>query len=198
MDAQEKGVELVAPTQKSALKVNRYHLDDFSFDSHGKITVCPQGESPLSHQEKEGHHTLRFDAQKCQSCPFFEPCPVKAGKSNYSLSFNDKQKRLALRRNKEKQPEFAEQYRFRSGVEATMSEYKTLTGVKRLRVRGLKAVRFSATLKAIGVNIFRATNVRKARNRPLMLNFLRKCTKLALYFNFSPILCKNLHKVEAI
>jgi hypothetical protein len=46
-----------------------------------------------------------------------------------------------------------------------MSEYKTRTGVKRLRVRGLKAVRFCATLKAIGVNIFRATAVRKARNR---------------------------------
>lgn len=43
-----------------------------------------------------------------------------------------------------------------------MSEYETRTGVKRLRVRGLKAVRFCAMLKAIGINIFRATSVRKA------------------------------------
>jgi len=43
-----------------------------------------------------------------------------------------------------------------------MSEYNARTGVKRLRVRGLKAVRFCAMLKAIGINIFRATAVRKA------------------------------------
>jgi hypothetical protein len=46
-----------------------------------------------------------------------------------------------------------------------MSQYDRLTGVKRLRVRGLKAVRFCATLKAVGVNLFRATAVRRARRR---------------------------------
>jgi hypothetical protein len=44
-------------------------------------------------------------------------------------------------------------------VEATMSELDRRTGVKRLRVRGFKAVRFSATLKAIGINLFRAAAV---------------------------------------
>jgi hypothetical protein len=46
-----------------------------------------------------------------------------------------------------------------------MSEYDRRTGVKRLRVRGLKAVRLCATLKAVGVNLFRATAVRRARSR---------------------------------
>ena len=32
-----------------------------------------------------------------------------------------------------------------------------LTGVKHLRVRGLKAVSFAATLKALGLNILRST-----------------------------------------
>ena len=45
-----------------------------------------------------------------------------------------------------------------------MSEYDRRTGVKHLRVRGLKAVRFCATLKAVGVNIFRAAAVRRAVN----------------------------------
>jgi len=34
--------------------------------------------------------------------------------------------------------------------------------VKQLRVRGLGNVRFCAVLKAVGINIFRATAVRKA------------------------------------
>jgi len=43
-----------------------------------------------------------------------------------------------------------------------MSEFDRRTGVKKLRVRGYKAVRFAVVLKAIAVNIFRATAVRKA------------------------------------
>jgi hypothetical protein len=72
--------------------------------------------------------------------------------------------RLAKRRAYEQTEEFKDRYRWRSGSEATMSEYDRKTGVKHLRVRGLKAVRFCATLKAVGVNIFRATAVRKAMN----------------------------------
>ena len=72
--------------------------------------------------------------------------------------------RLARRRAYEQTEEFKDRYRWRSGVEATMSEYDRRTGVKRLRVRGFKAVRFCATLKAVGLNIFRATAVRKALN----------------------------------
>ena len=73
--------------------------------------------------------------------------------------------RLAKRRAYEKTDEFKDRYRWRSGVEATMSEYDRRTGVKHLRVRGLKAVRFCATLKAVAVNIFRATAVRRALNK---------------------------------
>ena len=70
--------------------------------------------------------------------------------------------RIAKRRATEQTSEFKDRYRWRAGVEATMSELDRRTGVKRLRVRGFKAVRFSATLKAIGINLFRAAAVRKA------------------------------------
>jgi len=74
--------------------------------------------------------------------------------------------RLAQRRAYEQTEEFKERYRWRSGIEATMSEYNRKTGVTHLRVRGFKEVRFCATLKAVAVNIFRATAVRKALNHP--------------------------------
>ena len=74
--------------------------------------------------------------------------------------------RIANRRRYEDSEEFKDRYRWRAGVEATMSEYDRRTGVKHLRVRGLKAVRFSATLKALGVNIFRAAVVRAVNMMP--------------------------------
>jgi hypothetical protein len=65
--------------------------------------------------------------------------------------------RIAQRRAYEKTEEFKERYRWRSGIEGTISKYDRQTGVKHLRIRGLKAVRFCATLKALAVNKFRAS-----------------------------------------
>jgi hypothetical protein len=78
------------------------------------------------------------------------------------LHFTDKQLRIALRRSEIETEAFKDRYRWRAGVEATMSEYDRRTGVKRLRVRGLKAVRYCATLKALGLNILRAAAVMAA------------------------------------
>ena len=72
--------------------------------------------------------------------------------------------RLAQRSACEKSDEFKARYRLRAGVEATMSEYDRKTGVKHLRMRGFKAVWFCAPLKAVGVKIFKATDVLKAVN----------------------------------
>jgi len=68
-----------------------------------------------------------------------------------------------VRRAQEFTQQFIDTYRWRAGVEATMSQYDALTGVKRLRVRGIKAVRYCAVLKAAGLNLLRAAAVRKAR-----------------------------------
>ena len=70
------------------------------------------------------------------------------------------------RRQYEDTPAFAERYRFRAGVEATMSEFDRRTGVKHLRVRGMKAVRFAAVMKALGVNILRASRYKKGKRDP--------------------------------
>ena len=74
--------------------------------------------------------------------------------------------RIVKRRINEQSDEFKDRYRWRAGVEATMSEYDRRTGVKQLRVRGLKAVKFCATLKALGINIFRAAAVKAAKMMP--------------------------------
>ena len=106
-----------------------------------------------------------FDCSKCSSCPYLERCPIKPGKKNYYLHYTDRELRIALRRVYEQTEEFKDRYRWRAGVEATMSEYDRRTGVKKLRVRGLKAVRFRARLKALGINILRAAAVVAAISR---------------------------------
>jgi hypothetical protein len=72
--------------------------------------------------------------------------------------------RIAKRRSFEETEEFKDRYRWRAGIEGTMSQYDRVTGVKHLRVRGLNAVRFCAVLKALALNIFRASALPRTKN----------------------------------
>jgi hypothetical protein len=166
-DAQELGVELIAPVKDGENGCQRsvMGLDAFRFDENGQLVGCPAGYRPdnIHYKKKTNRFSARFAGQRCQNCPHVDQCPIKPGKKYYYLWYSAKDARLACRRQFEDTPAFIDIYRWRAGVEATMSQYDRLTGVKHLRVRGFKAVRFCATLKATGLNLLRAAAVRMAQ-----------------------------------
>jgi hypothetical protein len=88
--------------------------------------------------------------------------PARPGKRYHYLHYDERAMHIAKRRAAEQTSEFKDRYRWRAGVEATMSELDRRTGIKQLQVRGFKAVRFSATLKTIGIKLFRAAAAHKA------------------------------------
>jgi len=162
--AKRHGVELVAPTMGS-VDEDKISLADFKFSEKDEITACPRGNCPAKIRKKK-RISIGFSSHDCESCPELSRCPVKKGKKLYYLRYADKEMRIAKRRKYEESDEFKDRYRWRAGVEATMSEYDRRTGAKHLRVRGLKAVRYCATLKALGINIFRAATARAASMMP--------------------------------
>jgi len=159
--ARKKGVAVVAPTMGKPKK-KEIELSDFEFSEKGIVTACPAGHAPKWVKKKDQRYSAGFDSSKCRACPMLANCQVKPGKKWHYLYYSAKSLRLSKRRASEQSPEFKDRYRYRSGVEATMSEYDRRTGAKRLRVRGFPAVRMAAKLKALAINIFRATRVRKA------------------------------------
>jgi len=159
--ANDKGVEIISPPMGSEKK-DKLGLSDFHLEKSGKVVSCPEGHAPLHVKKKKTRHCAAFDPVYCNDCPNQAICPAKTGKKAFYLRFTDKQLRIALRRAMVDTDEFKACYRWRAGVEATMSEFDRRTGVKRLRVRGLKAVRFSAIMKALGLNILRAAAVMAA------------------------------------
>ena len=169
--AKDAQVDLISPSFKGGQK-DGISLSHFSFDDNGRVHTCPTGKHPyeVRFKKKTQRYSARFDLKTCATCPHVDHCPVVPGKKNYFLRYSDKDSRLAKRRRFEASDEFIDVYRYRAGVEATMSQYNTLTGVKRLRVRCLQAVRYCATLKAAGLNLLRAASVRRARKRS-------QCTK---------------------
>ncbi len=160
--AQVADVELIAPTHKGN---DSKPLTEFTFNDEGYVVSCPAGHAPerVKHKKKTDRYSAAFDPKFCRGCPHADHCPVKPGKKMNYLRYNGKQYRLWVRRRAEQSEAFIDTYRWRAGVEATMSEYDRLTGVKQLRVRGMPAVRFCAKMKATGLNLLRAARVRKAR-----------------------------------
>ena len=181
--ARALGVEVVAPSMKGSSSKS-VDLSEFAFDDSGGVTGCPQGHAPqkLTHKQKKGRYVAGFAVECCRSCPRVADCPVRPGRKYYYLRYHSKHYRLALRRCFERTDEFIERYRWRAGVEATMSEYATLTGVKRLRVRGMAAVRYAAVLKAAGLNLMRAVRVRRARIRARLGASLARSQPLRVHF----------------
>lgn len=159
--AKAKGVEVISPPRGSE-KQGAIGLCDFRIEKSGKVVSCPQGHAPMHCKKKKTRYCAAFDSAHCTDCPNQAICPVASGKKGFYLRFTDKQLRIALRRTQIQTEAFKDRYRWRAGVEATMSEYDRRTGVKHLRVRGFKAVRFSARLKALGLNILRAAAVMAA------------------------------------
>jgi len=152
--AEKYDVKIIAPTMGSTSKEG-ITLNDFEVLDNGDVMACPQGYAPAVINKKK-RISIGFAAHHCENCRNRESCPVKKGKKYYYLRFTKKTLRVTMRRKHEQSDEFKDRYRWRAGVEATMSEYDRRTGVKQLRVRGFKAVRFCATLKALGLNMLRA------------------------------------------
>jgi hypothetical protein len=161
--AKALGVEVVSPVMGKP-QGNALTLTDFVLTSEAAVNACSQGHAPAKMKHKKGKYIVVFGVQTCSGCPFLKHCPVKPGKKGYYLRYDDKALRLAQRRAQEKTPEFQEVYRFRAGIEGTMSQMDRKTGLKCLRVRGLTAVSFCATLKAAGINILRAVAFRNSEN----------------------------------
>jgi IS5 family transposase len=162
--AKELGIIVIAPVMGA--KESATGLADFLFSDTDQIIACPEQQMPT--KTKIGEHggmTVYFDKSVCDRCHRQSECAVKRGKKSCSISYDTKLLRLSRRRKREKEAAFTEKYRFRSGVEGTMSDLDRMTGLKHLRVRGMPQVRLSSTLKATGLNILRSVTFKNRLKR---------------------------------
>jgi len=153
--AKEMGVDVISPAMGS-YREDRIPLSDFIFTGQGEVAHCPQGQDPEKIRRKKDRFRVAFDSNHCALCPLVDRCPARPGKKHHYLGYDYKAFRLAQRRHQEETATFKNRYRYRSGVEGTISTLDRKTGIKHLRVRGFKAVRYCVNLKAAGINILRA------------------------------------------
>jgi len=193
--AKEHGVEVVAPVMPGNQK--KMPLADFVLDDQGRIVSCLKGCAPDQVKQSKDGFSAAFPISTCLECEDFDQCPVSKGKKACYYRYKEKDIRLARRRQHEESPDFKEKYRYRAGVEATMSEYDRRTGVKHLRVRGMKAVKFAAIMKAIGLNIFRAGRHRKRSSSSLTPPCSAISACLSVYSHVKEQISRQMQNVVA-
>ena len=143
--AAERGVGLVSPCTTSASlgshDENAY-IDLCAFDGTNRLTACANGVAPLSCKRYESKRGLPaqwrvvFRPEDCEGCPFRDRCPARRQRRKMVFNYLDSQAATKRRREHERTDEFREEYRPRSGIEATFGRLKQFTPLGRLRVRG--------------------------------------------------------------
>lgn len=165
--AKALGVEIISPVKGPGSKITAT-LTEFTLSSENNIISCPAGCAPERTRSHDDRYFALFSKRTCRGCSRKKTCPTKSGQRGRSIRYDDKAVRMARRRAYEDSPEFRDRYRFRAGIEGTMSQLDRLTGIKNLRVRGMSSVSFAAYLKAAGINIIRAAahRIRETEGEP--------------------------------
>lgn len=161
----QRNVEIISPAMTAKGKrQGKLTLEDFELDDQGRIVRCPTGHQPVETRIADIRIQVLFDSAVCQACPRRDDCPAAAvGRNERRWQYNHDRVKQRERRLQDASEEFRQRYRWRAGIEATMSRFKHQMGMARLRVRGRAKVTYAAMLRALGLNIFRVAAYRTAR-----------------------------------
>jgi hypothetical protein len=154
--AQQRGTQLLAPIGPSGSEKG-LSLRDFAVDAQsGTILQCPVGQVPTEHRTGSGRVKLALlDLPTCAVCPVRSLCPMTMRKGQPVVAFTAAELAVVQRREEQETPEFKEQHKIRSGIEATNSELKRSHGLGKPRVRSKPRVALAVRLKVLGLNLKR-------------------------------------------
>ncbi len=104
-----------------------------------------------------------FDEAACAACPLRAVCPAAAvGRKERRFQYTRDRVRHRERRLGDRTEAFRDRYRWRAGIEGTMSRLKYQMRLASLRIRGRAAVAYRTFLRALGLNIHRVAAYRAA------------------------------------
>lgn len=127
------------------------------------IVRCPLGQAPVETSAAEVRLQVLFNPLICERCPRQGDCPAAAiGRRERRWQYTHDRVRQRRRRLEDANDAFRDRYRWRVGIEATMSRFKHQMGMAKLRIRGMAKVTYMAMLRALVLNIHRVVAYRAA------------------------------------
>jgi len=168
-----EGVSLKGPLPGGPPSPGKITLASFSFDAQRqRVLRSPAGHSAVRQGlgRKGKGFVATFSKTDYMHSPLSSACPTQELKKRRKLYRRPAKGTSSRRRIEQQLPEFKEEYRIRSGLEATNSELKRAHGMGQLRVRGRPAVELAVFLKALACNCKRylkyaQNQLKQAQNR---------------------------------
>ncbi|WP_433413668.1 transposase [Microtetraspora malaysiensis] len=131
-----------------------------SSDWDRRQVTCPQGQKSTSwtpcRQKNTPMIVAAFSPSTCRPCPVRDLC-TSAHHSGRHLTLHPRaiQETLDAARTAQATPAWRDRYAIRCGIEATIHQAVTATGLRRARYRGIKKVHLEHIVSAIAVNLIR-------------------------------------------
>lgn len=160
-----QGVDIVSPSMPpKGKKQGKLTLEDFELDEDGRVVRCPEGKEPAETHVANIRLQVLFAKSDCAVCPQRNRCPVASvGRRESRYQYTHDRVRQRARRLENASEQFRQRYRWRAGVEATMSRLKYQMGMATLRYRGMAMMTYASLLRALGLNIMRVAKFREAK-----------------------------------
>jgi transposase len=152
LQAAAMGIDLLTPARPPSHR-GRLPASEFALDFVRRTARCPQGQECVYWRVRSKSIEIRFPRQACADCPRRRECT--SNKQGRCLHLSKNYEQLQADRARMAQPEFAELYRLRAGIEATISQLVQRCGLRRSRYRGRPGRELHALLAGAGLNAWR-------------------------------------------
>jgi hypothetical protein len=162
--AETYGVALVTPvlldTSRQAKAREGFAADDFTIDWPAQQATCPAGKTSATWnpvvQNGVPKTVIAFAALDCIPCPFKEQC-TSSRSNRRRLSLHPRELTDAVRaaRTQQQSDDWNRDYALRAGVEGTIRQATTVTGLRRARYRGLAKTHLDHVTAATALNLIR-------------------------------------------
>jgi len=160
---QQYGIDLIAPTRADhkwqAKEKQGFDAASFPVDWDAQKVSCPAGRDSSSWTptiDQHGNQVIRikFSLKDCKPCQLKAHC-TKAQRRALSIRVKEHYQALQAVRARQKNPEFWEKYRSRSGIEGTISQGVRAFGLRRSRYRGMNKTHLQHLVSAAVINLVR-------------------------------------------
>jgi hypothetical protein len=164
--AAEKNIEVV--TTDLLGKDTDPVIGGFKFGGDGTSVIsCPKGNAPdeCKYNEKTGQCELKFKSGQCDGCCYRDICKA-SGKKYKKVKVSKSQAVRAKRQDEMGTEEFKKTYRFRNGVEAIPSYFRTVLNVDNMYAYGIirNTIAFGFRVIAFNTMKFHMFRLKKLAN----------------------------------
>jgi transposase len=160
----DHGIDVVSPLLSDVSPQARagegYQRSDFVFDHDTRTATCPQGHTSSSWTACTQHGTpavvAKFDLPTCRPCPVRAQCTTskRAGRQ-LTVPPREVHELQQAHRAAQDTRAWQEKYKRRAGIEGTMHQAVTTTGLRQARYRGIDKVRLEHAVAATAINLLR-------------------------------------------